>query len=628
MRTSLRSLSTFLLPLLAAMPALRAQAGDGSHWSEYALPPNVTNVRGLGSQVLVETPTALHFFSGQHRKWTVHPVTAPTIVGVANKHTVFQDGTTVYGYSTYTARVAALPTSGSATVSIGSASSSWTAYVVDGSDVWAWSAFFGEWKHLQASGTPVTGINSHMVTCNDGGTVHAFSAFFGDWVALPRSGATNVFTWRNGAFALFSGPDEIAGFSAYTNDWTTTQALPTGTATFDARDAYASVAVNGGDDRAWFSALHGTFTISSFGPGALAQFAPSVAVVTTGAGQVLGYSPVTCAVLPIATQQAPAITLGQGSFGACALIDDGTTLQAFSGLTGTVATTPFWVPFTLTVGDTAAFATGPSTIGFAYSAIRGTWTAAPAVAATQTVANFECILRTVPGGFEAFSARTGTFATLVTSGANATMLAQGSIIGVVDGNGLDVFDARYARWVRQATNGTPAFGVHRLTGIARDTASAHGFSMWLHEWESIALQGTWVSTAVNSSIGYVRTSSHVYVFTATGSLSTFARFPEFSRFHALGQPLSHTNTGNPGAFVAALLALSATELTTPFGVLRIDTNPVALGLGFVPADGRLYSPIATPDVPALRGIEVFLQDIVLRPNGQLALSNGLAHYLW
>ncbi|MFY9340935.1 MAG: hypothetical protein WAT39_00505 [Planctomycetota bacterium] len=620
-----RTLFRTLLFTAAAVSSLLAQNNDGSYWNEYPRPANVTNVRGLGSQVLIETPTHYHFYSGQHRRWLVHPVTAPTIIGFANKHTVFRDGTTVYGYSTITAQIAALPTSGSATVSIGSATSSWTAYVVDGTSVWAWSAFFGEWKPLTAAAAPSMGIGSHMVSCNDGVQISAFSAFFGNWVTTPSTGATQVTTWRNGTVAMFSAPDHVAAFSAYTNTWQNAP-FPTLGATVDVRDAFASVS-NNGADRLFFSALHGEFLPTFWPTGTLTQFGPSCAVVTTPSGVLWGYSPSDSTLTWIPTVATPSVTMALGSFGGCAVIDDGVTLQAFSGYTGTVAAAPFYVPTTITIGDTAAFATGPSGNNFAYSAIRGEWVTAPTAIASDTRANYECILRTVPGGFEAFSARTGTFATLASSG-NIVNLAQGSIIGIVDGAGIDVFDPRYCRWERTNTGPSPTFGVHRLVGIGQDGANAYGFSLWANAWESVPLQGAFVAVNVNSSIGYVTTSTHYYVYTATGSMSTFARFPEFSRFHALGQPLTHFNAGNPGAFVLSALSLTETEATTPFGVLRVDPNPIVAALGFVPPNGLLFTPISTPDVPALRGIEIFMQDVILRPSGQIALSNGLAHYLW
>jgi len=228
-------LSSFLPALALAFAApILCQSSDGSYWNEYPKPANVTQIRGLGSLVLLETPTEYHFFSGQHRKWTVHPVVAPTLVGVANKQCVWRDGTTVYGYSTFSGKVEALPTSGAAIVSIGSATSSWTAYVQDGNDVFAFSAFFGEWKQLSLSQPPLVGIGSHVVSAFDNGRVHAFSAFFGEWVTLPTQGVGAVYPWRNGVMATFSAPDAVSAFSAYTNTWNTI-AWPTSGLTFDAR---------------------------------------------------------------------------------------------------------------------------------------------------------------------------------------------------------------------------------------------------------------------------------------------------------------------------------------------------------------------------------------------------------
>lgn len=614
-----------LLAALAAAPAL-AQTSDGACWNEYPRPANTTQVRGLGSIVLVETPTDFHFFSGQHRRWLVQPVTAPTSVGLANKQCVWRDGPSVFGYSSFTARVAELPVSPAAVVSMGSLSSSWTAYVVDGTNVWAFSAFFGEWRHLACTAAPQMGIGSHVVTALENGRAHAFSAFFGDWVTLPTQGPSQLSTWRNGAFALFSGPDAVAAFSTYTNTWNTF-GYPTAGLGLDARDGYASWSANG-TDRLWFSALRGMFTVSSFPTGSLTTFGPTVAVVLTPSGALHGYAPGTGLVTPIPTAPNPQVTVAAGSFGSCALIDDGATLTGFSGLRGTHAVAQgYAAPAFFTVGDTAGFATGPNGEGFAYSAIRGDWATSPLLTASAIAADFECILRTTPTGYQAYSARTGTFADLTSAG-SIVMLTQGSIIGIRDTTGIDVFDPRYGRWVRNDTGPNPTFGVHRLVGIGQDGVSAFGFSLWNHVWESIPLQGTFTTQNVNSSIAFLQTTSHVYVYTATGSLSMFGRFPEFSRFQVLGQPLQHNQLGNPGAFVVGLLSLTDVELATPFGTLRVDPAPLALPLGFVPPDGRLYTPIATPDVPALRGLTMFLQDVLLQPNGDIKLSNGLAHYLW
>lgn len=607
-----------------------AQTADGSYWSEYAKPAGVTNVRGLGTQMLIETPTAYHFFSGLHRTWVVHPVTSPQILGFTNSYCLFRDGNAVYGYSTRSGRVAALPTSGSISVSIGTASSSWTAYVLDGSTVNAFSGFFGDFVPLTVTAVPTLSVSSHIVMCTDGANVSCFSAFYGNWVTTPNRGSMRIDTWRNGSLVQFSGPDEVAAFSAYTNQWTSTLAFPASIPnTFDGRDGYASLSVSGGVDRLWFSALHGEFLFTMMPVGTATQLGPNCAMLVTPAGLVYGYSPAQSALTNIPVAGPASVTVASGSFGSYGMVDDGATLQAFSGMTATVAATPFYIASTLQFGDTAAFATGPGGLGFAYSALRGQWTQAPLVAHTALNANFECIVRTVPGGYEAFSARTGTFAMLNSTG-NLTAPAQGAIAAVVDATGIDVFDPRYGRWVRQATGASPAMGLFRLLGIGRDAAGTQGYaySLFTNAWETKNLQGTYQASTVNSSLGYITTSSHYYVYTANGSLSTFARFPEFSRLVTLGNPIVHINAGNPGSFVVALLSLNEAELPTPYGVLRVDPNPFVLPLGFVPVDGLLNSPIATPNTPSLRGIEIFMQDLLLKPDTSLALTNGQAHYLW
>jgi hypothetical protein len=625
----LRTTTSLSLLLLASAPAI-AQTSDGSYWNEYPRPANTTQIRGLGSIVMIETPTDYHFFSGQHRKWDVYPVTAPTLVGVANKQCLWRDGNSVFGYSSFSARVAELPVSPTAVVAMGSLTSSWTSYVVDGNDVWAFSAFFGEWKHLACPQPPTMGINSHVVSAFANGTAHAFSAFFGEWVTLPTQGASQVQAWRNGAFAQFTAPDAVAAFSCYTNTWNTIAYPTSGGLTLDARDGYASMSPNG-TDRLWFSALRGVFTTSSLPAGTTTTFGPAVALAVTPTGTVYGYAPGTGLVAPIPTNPGnptPTIAVAAGSFGACALIDDGAVLTGFSGLRGTSTMAPAYVTPTFTMADTAGFVTGPNGEGYAYSALRGNWAVSPTLTASAITGNFECFLRTTATGYQAYSARTGTFADLTSSGGTVVMLTQGSILAVRDATGIDAFDARYGRWTRIDTGANPTFGVHRLVGIGQDGTDAFGFSMWSHVWERIPMQGMFQTQNVNSSIAYLQTTSHVYTYTATGSLSTFGRFPEFSRFQVLGQPLQHNQLGNPGAFAIALLSLTAVELPTPFGMLRVDAAPIALPLGVVPPDGRLWSPIATPDVPALRGLTMFLQDVLLKPNGDIALTNGLAHYLW
>lgn len=607
-----------------------AQTPDGPYWSEYPRPANMTNFRSIGSLAMIETPTEFHLYSGLHRRWIVQPVSFPVVLGVANRYCLFQDGTTIYGFSTLSGKVAALPTSGSATVNIGSASSSWTAYVVDGNTVYGWSAFFGEWKPLTIQGTlQGPGIGSHSLSCADNQNVYAFSAFYGDWVATPNRGIASLLTWRNGCVATFAAPDEVRAFSVYRNAWVTntTFASPS-TAIFSGnRDGYAMLSNNSDSDVLWFSALGGVFTETHEPAGTTLRLSPNCAVIESPNG-LLGYAASSGALVSLPpTQPAPTITMAAGSFGAYAIVDDGVFSYAFSGLTGNVTPMPFWVPYTYTLGDTAAFATGPAGLGFAYSALRDRWVQAPSDLTTDVRPQFENIIRVTTSGFEGFSARTCTFASLTASGTTA-MLTQGAITGVVGTDSIDVYDPVYSRWEHLDTGSSPTFGVHRLVGVGRDATHVHGYSLFTNTWESRPFQGTVTAAVANSSIGYVATTSHYYIWTGNGSLSNYSRFPEFSRFCTIGAPFVHLQCGNPGAFVFGLFSFTGAENNTPFGMLRVDPNPIVLSLGQVPADGVLRTALQIPNDPGFRGLDLHMQDLVLRPNGTVALSNAQAPFLW
>jgi hypothetical protein len=363
----------------------------------------------------------------------------------------------------------------------------------------------------------------------------------------------------------------------------------------------------------WFSALAGEFSTSSAAGGLTLYPGPNCAVVESAAGLV-GYAPSTGALVPLPTPAAPpTILMASGSFGAYGLIDDGTSVTAFSGLTGRTAAMPFWLPWGFVLGDTAA--------------LRDQWVAAPTDPSTDIRPQFESILRVTANGVDAFSARTASFASTTSTGGIA-LLNQGAIAAVVDGDSIDVFDPTLCRWIDQPTGASPQFAVHRLVGVGRDATHLHGYSLFTNTWESIPFQGTVTASQPNSSIGYATTTSHLYVFTGNGSLSNHSRFPEFSRFATIGAPFVRMQCGNPGAFVFGLFSFTGAENTTPFGILRVDPNPIVMSLGSVPADGLLRTSLQIPNDAWLHGLELHMQDLVLRPNGTLFLSNAQAPFLW
>lgn len=624
MKSILSSLA-LLLPLAVAT----AQTPDGPYWSEYARPANMTNFRSIGTLAMIETPTEYHFYSGLHRRWITHPVTAPIVLGVTNSYCLFQDGNTVYGFSTRSGAIAALPTSGNITVNIGSASSSWTAYVIDGNTVNGWSGFYGEWKPLAIQGGLLgIGIGSHTLSAVDNQAFYGFSAFFGEWVPTPYRPATNVFTSRNGVLATFTGPNEVRAFSAYRNAWVSDTLFDPAPATYEGnRDGYVLLYSNGGSDALFFSSLAGVFTHVHEPVGTTLQRGPNVAVIQSPNG-VFGYAPSSGAVSPIGpVTGSPVVQVAAGSFGAYALIDDGVFLNAFSGLTGNTTLAPQWQAYIYTLGDTAAFAKGPGGLGYAYSALLDRWVLAPADVTTDIRPQFESIVRVTASGHDAFSARTGTFASSSASGV-LTLLSQGAIATVVGTDSLETFDPTLGRWEHLDTGSNPTFGVHRLVGVGRDATHVHGYSLFTNVWESMPFQGTVTAATANSSIGYVATSSHYYIWTGNGSLSNHSRFPEFSRFCTIGAPFIRLQCGNPGAFVFALFSFTGGETNTPYGMLRVDSNPIVVPLGLVPANGLLRSSIAIPDDPAFRGLNLHMQDFLIRSNATGALSNAQAPYLW
>jgi hypothetical protein len=441
------SLLAPLALLLSCIASNGLSQSDGPYWSSYPIPAGVTRFSALGTTGVVETPTATHFYSGIHRTWNVQAVNAPVVFGPTNSYVLVQDGSLIHGFSSRSGQVSTLSTSGSATVNIGTVSSSWTAYVMDGNTVYGWSGFYGQWVPLVLQG-PLqgVGIGSHVIQVADSQNVYAFSAFFGTWVAEPTRAGANYLTFRNGAVVTYSAPTEVKAFSVYQNSWQSISYPSAQAAVFDSRDGYATLSAGGGTDMVWFSALTGRLVRRQSPNPVSVTFGPNCAVLQS-AGAVTGYSPATDAFVALPAIGTGSLLLAQGSFGCYALIDDGISLTAFNGLTSRVTPAPNYVPFlAYTLGDTAAFAAGP--LEMAFSALRDQWYLAPTAPSVTVMPMFEGIVRSVSGGYEAFSARTGTFSMLSTGSGALVTQAQGALTAfVTTAGGIDAFDHRGGqRW--------------------------------------------------------------------------------------------------------------------------------------------------------------------------------------
>jgi hypothetical protein len=280
----------------------------------------------------------------------------------------------------------------------------------------------------------------------------------------------------------------------------------------------------------------------------------------------------------------------------------------------------------------AAFAAGLTGPSHAYSTLRNAWVPAPNVSALAVTATFESLVVTTPTTYEGFSARTGGWDSLATIGVLVDQQSAGALAAVVGSNRIDVFDPGQGRWVGQPTANPAVLGIWRLTGIAQDGVNAYGYSLLHKTWETKPLQGTVVTHRANSSIGYVQTTSHLYVFTGNGSLSNQSRFPEFSRFCVRGGEIRHMQVGPPDAAVFGLFGVASAAIPVGIlGILRVDPDPAAsivLPLGIIPPDGALVTNIPIPLDPFLNGLDLHMQDVVVPLVGAPWLTNDSVPYVW
>lgn len=616
-----------LLPLpfaLAVCTHLASQSLDGPHWHTYATPANAAAPQALGNIVAIQTPTDVHFFSGILRRWIVQPVSSTAVLRVTNRYALIQDGNTVHLWSAMSPRVRSLQVSPTAVVNFGSISSSWTCCIVDGAQVWGFSAFFGDLVPLTLQGQlNYQAVNSHTIHVVDDLDAYGFSAFFGTWMSTPTRAGGTYFTSRNCCVALLGSPDEAKAFSAYQGRWTST-ALPGASGGFvDGRDGYAVLSV--GNEFAFYSTLTGNFLRRTFTSTPLLTNAPNLCLVQE-ASTYHGYAPGADRYVGLPTPAS--LYTVQSSFGHIAVIDDGVSLAAFNGLSGRLTPGPTGA-FTLSLGDAVALAYAANQ-AWGYSGVTDQWVPSPGNQVLGVVPSFESMFAQTPTGFDAFSARTATWAPLATGTGQLTTQVQGALTAVVEPSQIHAFDPGLGRWVSQPTNSQATMAVFRLTGIANDGTTGYGYSLLHHTWESVTLNGTPTVQRANSSIGFIQTASHVHVFCGNGSLSNYARYPEFSRFVARGAPLTLVQTGTPGTGVLGLLSVKQIEVNVPgLGILRVDpTAMVTLPATFIPAEGLQRTLLPVPNNPSLNGLTLYVQNLLVPTVGQPKLTNQSAPILW
>lgn len=617
--------ATFLLAGAAA-----AQNFDGPYWTEYPNPTaGISQFRTIGETGLIQTPVGYHFYSGITRKWTQLATTGTTTFQIANKYAIVQSGTTFHAFCSRTGEVATLTANAGATLQFGSANASWACYVLDGNRVHGFTAFFGQWVTLNLSAPPTAvSLSPHAVVAVDGTTAYGLSTYYGNWVAEPvRAGGT--YTPNNaGVLGVWAAPDEVKGFSAYQNTWASAAFAGAPTAQIVNQEGYALLSSGAGADVLAFSTMRGSFQQLTLGPGTTLLTGPNSAILA-GINATFGYAPGVdgFVLLPFLTLALP-LAVSQSRFGAFAMMDTGTSLVAFSGLDGSVSTCPAYAASaTFSLGDTAGYASFPGGGGYAYSALTNDWTPAPTNAPVVVTPMFETVMLTSPTDYHAFSARKNAWHSIPSNG---TLQAntQAALAFVIGANDVKAYDPVLGRWQPQATTAAPIASTNRLTGLVHDGTTGYGYSLFSNVWDSIPLQGAVTAASASSSLASIRTTTHVYMFTANGSMSNFSRFPEFSRFLVRGGVYGSLQAAEPGCLIAQGIGTEV-ELPSPFGTLRVDLNTADVRfLGFVPASGVLRTLYTIPNDPAFVGVPIAFQDAVFTPQGSVYLTNGQVPYIW
>jgi hypothetical protein len=308
-----------------------------------------------------------------------------------------------------------------------------------------------------------------------------------------------------------------------------------------------------------------------------------------------------------------------------AIIDDGSAQHAFSGVTGTFAP-PLTGLFTIAGNEDVAFATG--TPSYAYSPIQNAWTAAPAGTPLAVSYIRNGVIRTRSNGYDGFCARTGTWSSVNTTGpTSVSFLTTGATFCVYDSTTIGVFDSRLGRWSATPTVTTPAVSIWRFTLLANDGANAYGFAMTNNVWESIPLASPPIQMVANDSVGFVRTSTQIHMYSSLGSLSTVSRYPEFSRMQPRGSLIRYMQIGPPGAHVTAALATAGDYAPLPpLGTAFIDLNTLVgtVDLGTIPGNGVLDLSFLIPNDPALNNRALYLQDLIVPVSGSPYVTNSMS----
>ncbi|MCC7065594.1 MAG: hypothetical protein IT456_22505 [Planctomycetes bacterium] len=610
------------LSVLAAASAL-LPAQRPSNWTTITMPANATTApNSIGTTTTFLTTNSVYLYSGVTKEWTVIPVAAPAPIFQANDYCIVRDGNLIHGFSSHTGTVSTITTSGSPAIVSGSASSSWVTLVAEGTQAWAFGAFHGQWETVTLSQpNPLLLANRLTGLVQDGNTVYGVSAHHGTFVPVAADASALLSVLGEGEVGTANSPDILRGFSAQQNTWAV-QSVPGSTGAYQ-QNEYAMMWAG---NQIWaYSGLTGTMaSYTANQPISGVTGAEGVAAFLDGTDTVLYGS-------------------GRGQFVArqvsgpgivfdyhLALLDEGTQVTPFSGITGAFGAT---LPgnFLFSTSDEIAYATDGAN-SYAYSPILNTWTPAPITLPNSVSLVRSSVVLGDASGYWALSARRGQWV-FQASGLPGQFQAptSGATFAAVDGVGetLHVFDSRLSRWATVTGQAPLTVRISRHTIMAHDGSTAFGFGQPTSEWFAQPLTTAPSSFDTASSIGTVRHGNELSVYCVQGSFSYTGRYPEFTQAVNLGNTMRMHQVAPPNSFLLFLVA---------FGGGYLDVRPTVDGIVFVdPAstttlfwpqavdgDGILDMVFPIPNNPAFAGLQLHMQNLVLPPTGQPWLSSSVA----
>jgi len=614
------------LLVLAVLPAAAAQTADGPYWVDLPLPAGFEGpVTSFGELSVFQTPTAVWCFSAVHRRWTTIPAGAGAPVTVFNKHAVIRDGTAIRCWSTRTEVVASITVSPGAQIFQGPAGTGWVTVVRDGNVCHGYTAYHGlAWVPLTVpAGGPilVSAIDLAGVVYQNT-TAWGFSFFHGTWVPTPAPAGATIMT--NGAQGSVAGAARILGFSAHRNTWASTAYAAAGTPAHQ----FGYSLWSDGASTLFFTGYTGTFSRYTWaGAGPVARFGGSDTVIlldgTTAVGYAAGVG--TLATIALPAGPAPAV---QAS-GQVALLQFPDRVIGSSGVRGDFSAVLSGVFPTISVNQSVGFAEGAPS--FAYSPILNQWFLCPTTGFISAVLVRHTLVIVRGDGYEAFEARTGTWSFQPTAPFNVyDANPQGAIFVAFDTDALRVFDAKLGDWVSIATTGTATLNTWRQVVVAQDGLEAFGYSFNTNVWDRFPIQGTVVETKANSAVARVLTTTNLYSYCGVGSLVSWSRYPDHTRFQLRGEPLRFQLVAPAGSSVLFGVSPRGARIPLgPVGTLFIDPNGMALlPWGPVPGAGRLDVAIPLPSDPSWNAVQLHIQALVQPLAGAAWLTNSIAPILF